>query len=138
MKRKVLVLCTGNSCRSQMAEALINDRRGEQWQAFSAGTRPEKAVNPYALRVLAEIDIHPDQATPQHLDAYMGEPFDLVITVCDSAAESCPVWPGQGERIHIGFPDPAAATGSEDEILPVYRQVRDGIADQVLAALDER
>ncbi|MBZ0278149.1 MAG: arsenate reductase ArsC [Anaerolineae bacterium] len=118
-----------------MAEALINAKRGDRWQAFSAGSQPADAVNPNALAVLAEIGIQ-HQGTPQHINAYLGQSFDLVLTVCDHAAEVCPVWPGQGRREHIGFPDPANATGTPEAVLNVYRQVRDDIDQQVLALLD--
>jgi arsenate reductase len=135
-KQRVLILCTGNSARSQMAEAIINARRGDQWQVFSAGTQPAAQVNPYALRALAEIGIETAGTTPKHLSQFTGQPFDLVITVCDDAAENCPVWLGQGKRLHIGFPDPAEATGSDDEILAAFRDVRDAIAVNILAAVD--
>jgi arsenate reductase len=136
VKKQVLVLCTGNSARSQMAEAIINTRRGEQWQAASAGTAPAARVNPYALRVLAEIGIHTDGSRPKHINEFLGQAFDLVITVCDDAAENCPVWPGQGRRVHVGFSDPAKATGSNDAILATFRRVRDEIEERILATLD--
>lgn len=133
---RVLILCTGNSARSQMAEAIVNARRGERWQAFSAGTQPAKAVHPLALRALAEIGINTVGTTPKSLQVFYGQPFDVVITVCDDAAENCPVWLGQGERVHIGFADPAAATGSEDERLAAFRSIRDQIAEQIIDFLD--
>ncbi len=134
--RRVLVVCTGNSCRSQMAEAIINTKRSDQWQAFSAGSHPEHAVNPNALAVLAEIGIRHDYARPQHINEYIGQDFDLVLTVCDQAAEVCPVWPGQARREHLGFPDPAKAAGTPEAVLAVYRQVRDNIERRVLPLLD--
>ncbi|MCB9450547.1 MAG: arsenate reductase ArsC [Anaerolineaceae bacterium] len=118
-----------------MGEALINAQRGGQWQAFSAGSHPEKAVNPNALAVLAETGIQ-HKGTPQHINEYIGQDFDLVITVCDHAAEVCPVWPGQGRREHVSFPDPANATGTPEEVLAVYRQVRDDMVRRVLPLLD--
>ena len=124
MKRKVLFLCTGNSCRSQLAEAIVNARLGETWQAFSAGTQPAGYVHPKALQALAEIGIH-HQGRSKSMDEFRRETFDLVVTVCDDAAENCPVWLGKGKRAHIGFPDPAEATGSEAEILQCFRTVRD-------------
>jgi arsenate reductase len=136
-QQRVLILCIGNSARSQMAEAIINARRGDHWQAFSAGTQPAARINPYALRSLAEIGIQTAGSAPKHLSQFIGQPFDLVITVCDGAAENCPVWLGQGKRLHIGFPDPALATGSDDEILAAFRDVRDDIAVKMLAAVDE-
>lgn len=108
----MLVLCTGNSCRSHLAEALINHRLGDRWQAFSAGTSPAGYVHPKAIEVLKEIGIdHQGESKPANL--FRSIPLDLVITVCDDAAENCPVWVGVGKRMHIGFPDPAKATGSE-------------------------
>lgn len=136
-KKRVLILCTGNSCRSQMAEAMINTRRGDSWEAYSAGTAPADRPNPNALRALAEIDIHTAGSTPQHLNEYVGQPFDVVITVCDDANETCPFWPGQGQRVHIGFPDPVHATGTDEQIMAVYRSVRDDIETRILAYLDE-
>jgi arsenate reductase len=125
-KKKVLFLCTGNSCRSQMAEAIVNARLGEAWEAFSAGTRPAGFVHPLALAVLAEIGIQ-HSGRSKGLDEFQGVDFDLVVTVCDSAAEACPLWLGKGKRLHHGFPDPANAAGPEDEILQAFRGVRDGM-----------
>lgn len=131
----VLFLCTGNSCRSQMAEAIVNARLGDAWQAFSAGTRPAGYVHPLALRALAEIGItHAGRS--KHADEFRAVPFDLVVTVCDSAAEECPIWLGQGKRVHLGFPDPAQATGTQDEILAAFRSVRDDIAQRILELLN--
>lgn len=130
-KRKVLFLCTGNSCRSQMAEALVNDRLGDTWQAASAGTQPSGYVHPRALQVLEEIGIKHDGRSKNISDLESTD-FDLVITVCDDAAENCPVWLGKGVRHHMGFPDPAKAEGSEEEILAVFRQVRDDIIATIL------
>ena len=134
--RRVLILCTGNSARSQMAEALVNARRGDAWQAFSAGTQPAAAVHPLALRALAEIGIVTAGSPPKRIDVFRGQPFDVVITVCDDAAENCPVWLGQGRRAHIGFADPAAATGGEAERLAAFRTVRDEIEARILEFLD--
>lgn len=134
MRKKVLILCTGNSCRSQLAEALINKHLGQQWQAFSAGTQPSGFVHPLAMRALAEVGIA-HSGVSKSTDIFRGEPFDLVITVCDDAAENCPLWLGQGQRVHIGFPDPAKAEGSEEERMIVFQQVRDEIRDQILPFL---
>jgi arsenate reductase len=136
LMRRVLILCTGNSCRSQMAEAIINHERPEEWQAVSAGTRPADQAHPKALVALAEIGIHTDGSKPQHVDDFKGETFDAVITVCDDAADNCPVWIGEGVKKHIGFPDPAHATGTEEEVMAVFRQVRDDIHAQILDYLD--
>jgi arsenate reductase len=135
-KHRVLFLCTGNSARSQMAEAVVNRRLGDQWVAFSAGTQPASQVNPLAVRALAEIWID-HQGAPKPINTFMGQPFDLVITLCDDAAQNCPVWLGQGRRMHIGFPDPAEATGSDDEKMAVFRSVRDDIQTRILPVLAE-
>ena len=133
-RKKVLFLCTGNSCRSQMAEAIVNQRFGSKWEAFSAGTRPSGYIHPKAITVLEEIDIQ-HQGDSKHTDQFKLIKFDLVITVCDSAAEDCPVWLGLGKKIHHSFPDPAEAVGTEDEILAVFREVRDDIAEKIPALL---
>ena len=135
MKRKVLFLCTGNSCRSQMAEAIVNARLGEVWEAYSAGTQPAGYVHPLASAALAEIGIQ-HEGRSKHADEYRAVPFDLVVTVCDDAAENCPVWLGQGKRLHLGIPDPAKATGTDDEIMAAFRRVRDDIARQASALLN--
>ncbi len=132
--KKVLVLCTGNSCRSHLAEALINARIGDRWQAFSAGTAPAGYVHPFALRALAEIGIT-HEGRSKSVDEFRDTPFDVVITVCDDAAENCPVWLGQGKRVHISFPDPAKAAGTEEEVLAVFREVREAIEEKVVGYL---
>ena len=135
--RKVLFLCTGNSCRSQMAEAIVNARLGEAWHAASAGTHPAGYVHPLALRALAEIGIE-HVGRSKHVDEFRDVAFDLVVTVCDSAAEQCPVWLGQGRRVHLSFPDPAKVTGTEEEVMAAFRRVRDDIATQIPALLESR
>ena len=132
--RKVLILCTGNSCRSQMAEALINEKLGDTWQAFSAGTDPAGYVHPKAIKALEEIGIH-HSGDSKHIDDLPTKEFDSVITVCNDAAETCPVWLGKGVRHHIGFPDPAKAKGTDEEIIAVFRKVRDNIEERVLSYL---
>jgi arsenate reductase len=133
--KKVLVLCTGNSCRSQMAEGLINNRL-EGFQAFSAGTKPSGYVHPKAIQVMAELGIDLSQNESKSLDQFRGQYFDYVITVCDSAKEDCPVWLDRAsDRYHIGFDDPAKASGTEAEILAEFRRVRDEIGDKVLSFL---
>jgi len=129
-KRKVLFLCTGNSCRSQLAEAIVNARLGDEWEAVSAGTYPSGYVHPNALRVLQEIGVE-HQGRSKSAEEFRAVPFDLVVTVCDSAAEECPVWLGQGKRVHLGFPDPAKATGTDEEVMNVFRVVRDAIAQKI-------
>ena len=135
-KRRVLFLCTGNSCRSQMAEAIVNHNLGQDWQAFSAGTQPAKVVHPLAIRALDEIGIA-HQGETKSMDVFRDQWFDLVITVCDDAAENCPVWLGRGAKVHIGFPDPAEAQGTEEERLAVFRSVRDDIQRTVLPYLQQ-
>ena len=134
-KKRVLILCTGNSCRSQMAEGFINHALGGTWQAESAGTQPSGHVHPMAVKVMAEIGIDISGAKSKSVDLFLGTPFDEVITVCDEAREICPVWPGQGHRSHIRFEDPAQATGSEAQRLAVFRRVRDEIHEQVVGFL---
>ena len=133
--KKVLFLCTGNSCRSQMAEAIVNARLGDQWIAVSAGTKPAGYAHPLALHVLEEIGIR-HEGRSKHIDEFKGLDFDLVVTVCDSAAEECPVWLGRGRKTHHSFPDPAKAQGSQAEILQAFRDVRDAIATEIPALLE--
>lgn len=133
--KKVLILCTGNSCRSQMAEGLVNALVGDKWEAVSAGTRPTGVVHPLAVQVMAELGIDISHQMSKSAEAFSDAPLDLVITVCDDAAEECPVWLGVGRRAHIGFPDPASATGSTAEKLIQFRSVRDEIRAQVLSFL---
>ena len=129
--KKVLFLCTGNSCRSQMAEAIVNARLSDKWKAFSAGTQPTGYVHPKAISVLAEIGIQ-HTGESKHTDEFRDLDFDLIITVCDNAAENCPVWLGNGKRVHLGFPDPAKAEGTDEEIMQVFRNVRDDIEQKVI------
>jgi len=137
MIRKVLFLCTGNSCRSQMAEAIVNARLSDDWRAFSAGTEPAGYVHPKAIQVLDEIGIsHAGES--KSTDQFREMDFDLVVTVCDDAAESCPVWLGVGKRAHLGFPDLAKVTGTDDEILAAFRSTRDAIQDRILEFLVKR
>jgi arsenate reductase len=135
-QRRVLFLCTGNSCRSQMAEGLVN-HLSEGWEACSAGTQPADYVHPLAVEAMAELGLDISHQRPKAMGEFQGAALDLVITVCDDAAENCPLWLGQGRVVHISFPDPAQVTGSRDEQLAVFRQVRDGIRRRVFACLDE-
>lgn len=128
--KKVLFLCTGNSARSQMAEAIVNASMSDEWRAVSAGTQPAGYVHPKAQKVLGEIGIE-HSGRSKHADEFRDVPFDLVITVCDDAAANCPVWLGQGKRIHLGFPDPAQMIGTDAEVLDVFRQVRTRIEQEV-------
>jgi len=132
--KKVLFLCTGNSCRSQMAEAIINARLGDTWQAVSAGTKPAGDIHPKALEALSEIGIR-HAGRSKRADEFRDVDFDLVVTVCDSAAEECPIWLGQGKRIHHSFPDPAKAEGTEEEIMNLFRTVRDDIEKEMINLL---
>jgi arsenate reductase len=130
MKRNVLFLCTGNSARSQMAEAIVNARLGADWHAQSAGTRPSGYVHPMAVRALAEIGIE-HRGASKSVDEMREIPFDLVVTVCDSAAEDCPLWLGPGRRVHLGFPDPGNTAGDDEARMEAFRQVRDDMIRQV-------
>jgi len=136
--KRVLILCTGNSCRSQMAEGWVNHRLGETWEARSAGTRPAEAVHPLAVRVMAEVGVDISGGRPEVVDAYLHESWDLVVTVCDSAKETCPVFTGPVETLHISLPDPAEAEGAEVEIMEVFRTVRDTIGDRLLPEIRNR
>lgn len=126
MKQRVLFICTHNSARSQMAEGLLRHLGGERFEVFSAGTEATH-VRPLAVQVMAEIGIDISKQESKTLERYLQQPFDEVITVCDTAAETCPIFPGAAHRRHWSFPDPSKATGSEAEQLAVYRQVRDAI-----------
>lgn len=124
-KERVLFLCTGNSCRSQMAEGGLRELAGERFEASSAGTTPTR-INPAAVRVMAEIGIDISDQRSKSVDEMLGEHFDYVVTVCDNAREACPVFPS-GSKLHWSFDDPASAMGSEEERLEVFRRVRDEI-----------
>jgi len=126
MKQRILILCTGNSARSQMAEGLLRELAGERMEVWSAGSRPS-TVNPLAIAAMRERGIDISRQRSKHLDEFLAQPFDVVLTVCDNAAANCPIFPGPAQRIHWSFPDPAAATGDETERLAVFRQVRDAI-----------
>ena len=132
-KYRVLVLCTGNSARSQMAEGLINAPLADRFVACSAGTRPAGYVHPQAIAALREIGIDISQQRSKSVEELRREPFDVVVTVCDDAAENCPVWLGRGQRVHIGFPDPAAA--APEQQAHQFRVVRDTIQQQLLGYL---
>jgi arsenate reductase len=133
--KRVLFLCTGNSCRSQMAEGLVNHYLGDEWQACSAGTEPAGHVHPLAVRAMAELGIDISGQRSKSTDEFRDMQFDLVVTVCDNAAENCPVWLGDGHRTHIGFDDPAQATGSDEARPAVFRRARDEIRREILSFL---
>lgn len=127
MKKRVLILCTGNSCRSQMAEAFLKSF-DKNLEVFSAGTKPAEKVHPKAIQVMREVGIDISHNKPKDVEQFVNQSFDYVITVCDNARESCPVFTGQvAKQLHIGFEDPAEATGNEEEVLKVFRKVRDEI-----------
>lgn len=134
-KNTVLILCSGNSCRSQIAEALVNAHLADSWQAWSAGTEPAGYVHQLAITVLKEIGIKHLGQSKSILELPQKD-FDLVITVCDPAAENCPAWLGRGKRVHISFPDPARAGGSKEERLSAFRSVRDDIASRLIGYLE--
>lgn len=127
MSKKILILCTGNSCRSQMAEGFLKSFDGNL-EVYSAGTEPAPRVHPKAVQVMKEIGIDISKNNTKHVNQFIDQSFDYVITVCDQAKETCPVFVGKvNHRVHIGFDDPATATGPEEEIIAVFRQVRDEI-----------
>ncbi|HTK06207.1 MAG TPA: arsenate reductase ArsC [Ktedonobacteraceae bacterium] len=126
MKSRVLVLCTGNSARSQMAEGLLRAIAGDVLEVESAGTAPS-SVNPFAIRAMAERGIAIAHHRSKHVNEFLGQPFDAVMTVCDRAAEACPIFPGKAERFHWSFPDPAAVQGTDEARLEAFRQVRDAL-----------
>ncbi|NOZ63263.1 MAG: arsenate reductase ArsC [Calditrichaeota bacterium] len=123
----VLILCTGNSCRSQMAEGFLK-AMAPKLEVFSAGTEPASRVHPFAIKVMEEEGVDISQNEPKNVSHYLNRSFDYVITVCDHAKETCPVFLGEVKnRLHVGFEDPAEATGAEEEVLQVFRRVRDEI-----------
>src|SRR5689334_7854301 len=126
MAVRVLILCTANSARSQMAEGLLRELGGEKVEAFSAGSTLSR-VNPYAIEAMQLRGIDISSHRSKSLQEYIKQPFDYVITVCDNAAESCPVFPGKAQRIHWSFPDPAAIEGNHEDILASFVSVRDGL-----------
>lgn len=136
MKRHVLFLCTGNSARSQMAEGLVNHFLGDRWEALSAGTHPTGYVHPLAVQAMAELGIDIVGQRSKSVDEFRGRNFDVVITLCDSAAQECPLWLGPGRAVHMGFPDPAQADGVMADRIDAFRQVRDGIREKVLRYLE--
>ena len=128
MKPTVLILCTGNSCRSHMAEGILRQAAGDFLNVRSAGSNPAGYVHPKAIQVMTEIGIDLSKHTSKSMDEFLGQKVATVITVCGNADQACPMFPGQVHRYHWGFDDPAHATGTEEEILQQFRQVRDQIA----------
>ena len=129
-KQRVLILCTGNSARSQMGEGLLRDLAGEEFEVASAGVDPSR-VRPEAIEAMREIGIDISNHRSKSVDEFNGQEFDYVITVCDNAREQCPVFPGTTKRLHWSFEDPAAMQGSEAERMAVFRRVRDEIKSQL-------
>ena len=125
--QRVLILCTGNSARSQMAEGLLRHLAGDRFEVLSAGTRPT-TVRAEAVTVMRELGIDISGQRSKHVDEFAGESFDYVLTVCDNAKETCPVYPGHTNRLHQSFEDPAAGAGSEAERLAAFRRVRDQLS----------
>jgi arsenate reductase len=132
MKKRILFLCTANSCRSQMAEGIANHFWGDRLEAFSAGTQAS-FVNPTAIAVLKEIDIDISKHRSKNLSEFDGQTFDDVITLCGEANETCPLYIGGTKKTHIGFDDPAQAKGSNEEVLSEFRRVRDDIKEKLTA-----
>ena len=130
-RNAVLILCTGNSCRSHMAEGIVNHYLSDEWQAYSAGTEPAGYVHPLAIKVMDEIGIDISHHVSKSTEQFRDLELDWVITVCDDAAENCPLWLGMGNKAHFGFPDPAKATGSEEERIALFRRVRDDLRAQL-------
>jgi arsenate reductase len=133
--KRVLILCTGNSCRSQMAEALWNMLAAGQWSAVSAGSKPAGYVHPLAVEAMRELGADLSHNRSKHLDEFRDEPLDLVVTVCDNAKESCPVLPGAKQTLHWPFDDPADFQGTHEERLVSFRRVRDEIRQKIASFL---
>lgn len=133
---RVLFLCTGNSCRSQMAEGWLRHLAGDHFEVVSAGTHPI-GLNPYAVKVMGEAGVDISTHVSERIDPYLNQHFDYVVTVCDRAQESCPVFPRASQMLHWNFDDPAHATGNYEQKLIIFRKTRDEIADRVRRFLTE-
>ena len=129
-KLQVLLLCTANSARSQMAEGILRHLAGDRVEVYSAGAKPSQ-VNPYSIAAMRERGIDISGQSSDHVSQYLDREFDYVITVCDKAAETCPLFPGPARRIHWSFPDPAAVAGDEDAVLHAFIRARDGLEDKL-------
>lgn len=129
--KRALILCTGNSCRSQMAEALWWYHGGDRLEAFSAGSRPAGYVHPIAVEAMREVGVDISAQESKHVNEFAGQPFDLVVTVCDHAQETCPTFPRAKLVVHWPFDDPAEATGTAEEVLAEFRRVRDQIKETI-------
>lgn len=135
-KQRVLILCTGNSARSQIAEGMFRHEAGDRYEVLSAGTKPTQ-IRPEAIAVMNEIGIDISGHRSKSVNEFTGQGFDYVITVCDNAKESCPVFPGKTQRLHWPFEDPAAVQGSEDVRKAAFRKVRDQLHGRIMAFLGE-
>ena len=133
--KRVLFVCTHNSSRSQMAEGLLRARGGDRYEVHSAGTEPG-GVNPFAVEVMAEVGIDISNHTSDAVDAYADPPLDIVVTVCDDAAENCPYLPAREQNLHRGFEDPSAVTGTDDEKRAAFRRVREELTDWIDATFE--
>lgn len=130
-RKRVLVICTGNSARSQMAEALLRHLGGDRVDAMSAGSTPAPQVHPLAVRAMAEIGLDISSQRPKPLTDFLGQPFDYIIAVCSKAAEACPFFPGPAQRIHWFYDDPAAVVGTEEERMAAFRAIRDDLRTRI-------
>ena len=135
-KTRVLFLCTGNSCRSHMAEGWLRHLAGDRYESLSAGAKPAGYVHPLAIKAMAEVGVDISQHTSKSLDSFAGSHLDYLITVCDNAAQSCPVFSGADKIVRWSFEDPAHAPGSEGEKMCVFRRVRDEIKEQIESFLN--
>jgi len=131
MKPRVLFLCTGNSCRSHMAEGWLCHLGSDRFEALSAGAKPPGYVHPLAIKAMAEVGVDISQHRSKSIDEFARQPLDLLVTVCDNARESCPMYAGAKRQVHWGFDDPAHATGTEEEKMAVFRRVRDEIGARI-------
>jgi len=131
-KPRVLILCTGNSCRSHMAEGILRHAADDLFEVFSAGSKPAGYVHPKAIAALAELGIDIAHHTSKHMNEFLTRDIHTVITVCGNADQACPMFPGQVNRYHWGFSDPAHATGTEEEIMSEFRRVRDEIKNWII------
>lgn len=133
--KRVLILCTGNSCRSQMAEGLWRELGAGEWEAVSAGSKPAGYVHPLAVQAMAEIGIDLSHGESKSVEPFADQRFDVVVTVCDNARDACPLFPGAGQTLHWPFDDPAHAVGTDEERMAEFRRVRDEIRSAIQAYL---
>jgi len=136
-KKKVIFICTGNACRSQMAEGLLRHMAGDKFEVYSAGSQPSR-LHPASVAVMAEWGIDIARHTAEPIDDYLETGIDIAITVCDNAQQSCPTFPGNVEQIHWGLDDPYHGWGSDPEDLPPYRETRDELKERIKDFLDKK